>query len=471
MSGFLSTLFNRAKAAKPWWSRSYEGASSGRRALGWSAMRNQHSAAQAARAPLSYRARSLVANNAYAAAAVEAWAAALIGTGIVPTVKAVIAARWLAWTDEADADGVGDFYALTALMVRGMVIDGESFALLINAPAGLRLRVLHPEQVDAALTRPLPNGGRIVNGIEFDAFGTRVAYHIFKDRPELGLGLPLTPVRVPAEDVVHLFRTDFPGQVRGVSWFAPALVRLAELDEWHGAQIMRQKVGALVTGFVTSVDGAVPFDGEQDGSALIGSLEPGAMVVLPPGKDVRFSDPPAIAEEANSFAKITLHEIAAALGLPYEILTGDLSAVNYSSIRAGLVEWRRRIEMVQHNVIVFQALRPIWRRWVTLELLASRIEGEFAAVLAVRWICPRQQWVDPSKDVKAEIDAIGAGLMSRREAVASRGMDIEALDTEIAADQARAKTLGLAFTAGGAAPTALPAPAASDELETEGAAA
>jgi capsid protein len=48
--------------------------------------------------------------------------------------------------------------------------------------------------------------------------------------------------------------------------------------------------------------------------------------------------------------------------------------------------------------------------------------------------------------VQAELDAIAGGLMSRREAVTSRGVDIEALDAEIAADNERAKALGLTFT-------------------------
>lgn len=457
MNGLLSSLFDRAKSALRPSLRSYEGASAGRRASGWGKMANQHSAAQAARGPLAQRGRYMVANNPHAAAAKAAWVAALVGTGIVPAVTDKLAARWTAWTDEADADGVSDFYGLTALMVGGMVVDGEALALMIATPAGLRIRVLHPDQLDASLTRPLPAGGRIVNGVEFDVFGTRVAYWIVKERPEIGLGLNLQPVRVPAEDVVHLFRPDFPGQVRGVSWFAPAILRLAEHDEWHGAQLTRQKVGALLAGVITTNDGSVPFGGEQNGEAIIGSLEPGAMVVLPPGKDVSFSNPPAIAQEANDFARITLHEIAAALGLPYEVLTGDLSAVNYSSIRAGLVEWRRRIEMLQHNVIVFQALRPIWRRWVMIESLAGRIEGRFEDLLTVRWITPKQQWVDPGKDVQAEIDAINAGLMSRREAVAARGMDVGALDAEIAADKAREKQLGLAFTAPAKAGTS-PAP-------------
>jgi len=437
----LTRIFNRL------WKRSYEGASTGRRTSGWGAMRNQHAAAEAARQPLARRARYVVANNPHAAAGRTAHVTSLVGTGIVPAITGPLAARFTAWTDEADADGLSDFSGLTATMIASMVVDGEALALLIATPAGLRIRVLDPDQLDASFTRPLTNGGRIVNGVEFDAFGTRVAYWIVKERPEIGLGLNLTPVRVPAEDVIHMFRVDFPGQVRGISWFAPVLLRLSEHDEWHGAQLTRQKIGALLTGFVTTQDGAVPFNGESHGDALIGSMEPGALNVLPPGKSVSFSDPPAIAQEANDFARLNLREIAAGLGLPYEVLTGDLSSVNYSSMRGGIVEFRRRTEMIQHNVIVFQALRPIWHRWVMIERLAGRIEGRVEDLLPVRWITPKQQWVDPAKDVQAEIDAINAGLMSRREAVAARGMDVAALDTEIAADKAREATLGLTFNA------------------------
>lgn len=448
---FLSNLFSRITSA-PLRRRSYEGAATGRRASGIGSMSNVHGAAQAARVPLMVRARHLEANNAHAAAGVTAWVSAIVGTGIkpqsshpVPALRLALNSRWTAWTDEADADGLGDAYALQALMVRRMIVDGEAFALTMATAAGLRVRVIAPEQVDASLTCLLANGGRIISGVEFDAAGVRVAYHIFKEQPGLGLGVRLTPVRVPAEDVIHLFRQDFPGQVRGLSWFAPVLMRLADLDEWHGAQLTRQKVGALHTGFVTSMDAGVPYPTEAQGDIAIGGLEPGAMVVLPPGKDVRFSEPPAISDEANAFGKITLHEIAAGLGLPYEVF-GDLSSVNYSSIRAGLVEWHRRIEMIQHSTVAFQALRPMWRRWAALEVLSGRIGGTVEEALACTWITPKRQWVDPSKDVAAEIAAIGAGLMSRREAVAARGLDIEEMDSEIATDQARAQALGLSFS-------------------------
>lgn len=162
-------------------------------------------------------------------------------------------------------------------------------------------------------------------------------------------------------------------------------------------------------------------------------------------KPCRFSEPARVGSEVIDFAKVTEREIAVGLGLPAAVLTGDLSEVNYSSIRAGLVEWRRRVEALQHHVLAFQMLRPIWRRWAATEILSGRLATTLDAAMPAKFITPRQQWVDPVKDVAAELDAIEGGLMSRREAVTSRGVDIEALDAEIAADNARATLLGLAF--------------------------
>lgn len=380
---------------------------------------------------------------------------ALIGTGIKPQsshadpdIRASLNLAFEAWTDEADADQLGDFYALQSLMARRLVVDGESFALLVNTDDGFRIRLIDAEQVDASLTRDLAGGGRIVQGVEFDADGQRVAYHVLPERPGMPFAVTsLTPRRVPADQIIHMFRPEAPGQVRGVSWFAPVMLRLADLDQWRDAELMRQKVAAMLAGFVTSADGSgQPFDGEQQGASLLGGLEPGTLKVLDAGQDVRFSEAAKIGAEVIDFAKITEREIAVGLGLPASHLTGDLSDVNYSSIRAGLVEFRRRVEALQHGVIAFQALRPIWRRWAATEVLSGRISTTVEAAMPVKFITPKQQWVDPAKDVQAELDAIAGGLMSRREAVTSRGVDIEALDAEIAADNQRAAGLGLTFT-------------------------
>jgi lambda family phage portal protein len=454
------------------WTRSYDGAGGGRRWRGQPDMVSTLQAMHAARGPLARRARYLAANNALAASGVEAWVSGLVGTGIKaqsghvdPALRGKLNLAHELWTDEADADGLTDAYGLQSVMVRRMVVDGEAFAVLINEGGRLRVRLIDAEQVDASLTRELGDGRRIVQGIEFDAAGRRVAYHILPERPGMPFAvLALTPTRVPAEDVIHLFRPETPGQVRGISWFAPVLLRLADLDSWRDAQLVRQKVAAMLAGFITSTDGSgQPMEGEQSGSTLTGGLEPGTLKFLDPGQTITFSEPARVGAEVIDFAKVTEREIAVGLGVPAAVLTGDLSDVNYSSIRAGVVEWRRRVEALQHGVIAFQAIRPIWRRWATLEVLSGRASGTVEAALPAKFIVPKQAWVDPAKDVAAELAAIQGGLMSRREAVTSRGVDIEALDQEIAADQARADALGLSFTNTTSTTPAPADPAAADE--------
>jgi lambda family phage portal protein len=132
------------------------------------------------------------------------------------------------------------------------------------------------------------------------------------------------------------------------------------------------------------------------------------------------------------------------------VATGDLTQVNYSSIRAGLLEFRRRCEAIQHGVIVHQLCRPIWRAWMDQAALEgalvlpgyTRRRREYQAA---KWIPQGWQWVDPQKEFNALKLAIRAGLTSRSEAISAYGYDAEDVDREIAADNARADELGLVF--------------------------
>jgi lambda family phage portal protein len=399
----------------------------------------------------------LVANNALAASGAQAWGSGLIGSGIVAqsqdpdrAVRETINARHSAWLDRADSDGLRDLYQLQSAMAHSLVVNGEAFAALVTDPdtGELRVKLIDPEAVDAFFDREVDGGNRIVAGIEHDSFGRRVAYHILRD------SYRFERVRVPASEMVHIFRADAPGQVRGVSWFAPVILKLFEHDKASDALGMRLQISAMLMGVTVNAngDGAVPFEGVEDGrGGLEGGIEPGTIKALAPGEDIRWTDPPSLGGESVQFLTLTAREIAAGLGVPYEALTGDLSQVNYSSIRAGLVEWRRKCEAIQHGVIALQALRPIYRRFVTTEILrgalaAPGFESDPEPWLSVKFMPPRNDWVDPAKDVAAEVAAINAGLMSRRQAVAARGYDLEQSDAEIAADNERAASLGLSFT-------------------------
>lgn len=463
MAGALSQIGQRFKAAALAL-RGYEGAGAGRRWRGASEIPYQGAAMTAARGPIGRRARALVANNALAASGAEAWVSNVVGAGIKPqsahpdeAVRSAINAAWDRWTDQADADGLVDFYGLQSMIVRRMVVDGDVFAApTMDGTEGnpVRIRLFDAEQCDPLRFQVLNNNaGRIIAGVEFDAAGRRIAYHLYRERPEFNFWGSLATVRIPANHLMQVFRPEAPGQVRGLSWLAPILLSLSDFDQLADAQLMRQKVAALLTGFIINQNGdAGPFAGDPsaDGAGMDSGLEPGTLKVLAAGQDIRFSDPATIGAESIDFLRLTVRHIAAGLSVPYEVLTGDLSQVNFSSIRAGLLEFRRRVEAIQHNVVVFRFCRPIWERWLTAAALSGEIDGRgFArdprAFMAVKWITPKQPWVDPLKDGRATVESINAGIMSRREAVAERGFDIEQLDAEIAADHERAKRLGLQF--------------------------
>lgn len=451
----------------------YDGAGHGRRTLAW-AVSNPGAVAALAYSQESLRAKSrdLVRRNAWAAAGVEAFVANAIGTGIKPQSMVTDAAQreaiqrlWWDWCEFADANGLTDFYGLQALACRAMLEGGEALVRLRwrrpedGLPVALQIQVLEAEHLPMGMNRELPNGNVIRAGIEFDRLGRRVAYHLYRSHPNDGALAPMSgsggldTVRVPADELIHLFRPLRPGQIRGEPWLARALVKLNELDQYDDAELVRKKTAAMFAGFITRMSPEDNLLGEgsadANGVALAG-LEPGTLQILEPGEDIKFSAPADVGSSYAEFMRQQFRAVAAAMGITYEMLTGDLTQVNYSSIRAGLLEFRRRCEALQHGVIVHQLCRPIWRAWMDQAALEgalplagySRRQREYQAA---KWIPQGWQWVDPQKEFNAMKLAIRAGLMSRSEAISAYGYDAEDVDREIATDNQRADALGLVF--------------------------
>jgi lambda family phage portal protein len=345
---------------------------------------------------------------------------------------------------------------------------------------GLQLQLLEPEHLPTTMNLELPSGNVVRAGIEFDRLGRRVAYHLYRSHPGDGALAPMSgtggmdTVRVPASEIIHLFRPLRPGQIRGEPWLARALVKLNELDQYDDAELVRKKTAAMFAGFITRLAPEDTLMGEgladANGVSLAG-LEPGTMQLLEPGEDVKFSQPADVGASYAEFLRMQFRAVAAAMGITYEMLTGDLTQVNYSSIRAGLLEFRRRCEAIQHGVIVHQLCRPIWRAWMEQAALEGALDlpgfvERKREYLAAKWIPQGWQWVDPKKEFDAMLTAIRAGLLSRSEAISAFGYDAEDIDREIAADNQRADELGLVFDSDprhDKAPIATAAPAPAQE--------
>ncbi|WP_298303003.1 phage portal protein [uncultured Erythrobacter sp.] len=438
-------------------SRRFDAAGGGRRWEGTPSF-GSHGAETLAAAPvIRSRARHAVANNPHAAAAVEALVTGLVGAGITPasrhpeaTARKAVGETFMRWSDRADADGLTDVFGLQAAIATALVIDGEAFAHLTIGEGGFAVRLVPAEFVDEGLSRELGGGARIVAGVEFSSDGKRIAYWVRPADPTDVFATAQEPIRIPASDMLHVYRPMGAGQVRGISWLTPVLLKLGEIDQLSDALLVGTKVAAMHAGFLVdqnNLSGENPFDGDQTGSVLESGLEPGTLRYLPGGYDIKFATPQQ-AQQSVDFMAAELRAVASGLGVPAHLVSGDLSDANYSSLRASMVSFRQRVERIQNHVLIPQFVRPVFERAVIAAVLSGDLDAPDFERSRQDWMSaefypPRMPWVDPQKDAAAVREMLDSKLMSRRQAVAELGWNIEAVDEEIAADRAREAELGL----------------------------
>lgn len=456
-----------AKPLARWASTPYDAVGTHRRVMGWQPDTAAINALlSAAGDELRNKSRDMDRKNAWARNAADSFTANAIGTGIVPqslhpdaSVREKIHSAWKRWTDEADANGLTDFYGLQTQACAESQIGGEVFARLRPRRASdgltvpLQIQLLPAEFCPATKNEQHGTSLYVRSGIEFNSIGKRVAYHLYREHPQekfLMFGGYETR-RIDASEVIHLFKPRLAGQQRGEPWLAPVLALLYDLDKYDSAELIRKQIAAMMAFFIEDRDGGNPLfqtETEDDDGVPIAGIEPGSVITLPDGKTIKISEPTDVGGMYVQFMKAQLRKLAAGLGITYEQISGDLEGVNYSSIRAGLLEFRRRCEAFQHQVMVFQFCRPIWRAWMEQAALAGVIDyadyrANMALYLDVEWRPQAWPWVDPVKDIEAEILAVDNLLKSRTAVIKQTGYDREQVDLEIASDQDSEKRNGL----------------------------
>lgn len=401
---------------------------------------------------LRARSRDLVRNNPMAARAIQSLAGNAIGTGFMLKLPKAVQPYWQAWTEYADADGELDYYGLQNLIARAVFESGECLVRLrqrlpsdgLEIP--LQLQVLEPDHLDDAKSGGLPNGGWIWGGIEFDALGRRAAYWLFPEHPGEVASFrrkSFESKRVPAEYVQHIYEKQRPGQARGVPRLAASMLRLRDLDDYEEAELVRKGYEACFMAIVIGKDGnrtlgqaAVdPQTGKR-----VESITAGMIAYMDDAQDVRFGQPSPMGGYAE-YTRSHLHAIAAGAGTTYEQMTGDLSQVNFSSARVGLIEFRRLIEVWQWLTFVPMHGTRAVRAWEQAARVAGKVRGK---PLPLQWTPPKWDYVDPGKEVAATRDEIAGGLASLSEKLRARGFDPEAVFAEIGTDvQALSEAAGI----------------------------
>lgn len=251
---------------------------------------------------------------------------------------------WAEWSlpEHCTLDGRLGWAELHQTVRRLEPMDGEALLRLVRgAPNrfGFAIQLLDPDQLADELNRELPDRGRpyIRQGVEKDKYGRPVFYHLWDGHPSDGRSG--TPRPIPASEILHLFRVFRPGASRGLPWLHAALESVHVMGGYIESTLVASRMAANAnTYFKPGAEG--DDDDEDELQKLPQDTEPGESYELPPGYDVVFNDPKQPHSEFGAFVKAVHRLIASAGGVSYTSLSGDLEAVNYSSIRAGLLAER-----------------------------------------------------------------------------------------------------------------------------------
>lgn len=348
------------------------------------------------------------------------------------------------------------------LVLRSAARDG---ACLIRKhyPAGNKFRfAIEPieiDQLDVDYTTTNGDGSFVKLGIRYSNDYQVIGYYILRDHPG-ELYQPRAMGKyvefVPADQIIHVYDPERIGQSTGVPWLVSSMTRLKNLAAYEDAEVVASRVSAAKMGFlIPNATATGGYTGADDGHGnKFMDVEPGSIETLPRGYDFKSFDPSHPSTAFAMFVKATLRGISAGLGVSYVSLANDLESVNYSSIRAGLLEEREEWKTCQEWFIEW-FVRPVFEEWLAMAAMNGSLKNAeggpaLPAAKLDKWNQPefkprRWDWVDPLKDLQASVLAVEKGFKSRREIISEGGGDIEDTFQDIAADDELAEEFDLEF--------------------------
>lgn len=382
---------------------------------------------------------------------------------------------WADKKDTCDATGINNFYELQQLLVSSWLMSGDVFVLIQERepvpgkPYRLRLRAIEADRIATpyeAGTAPTiittgknpKNGNTIYDGVEVDKSGMAVAYYIRNTYPYEATQEQTKFVRVEAHgasglpNIIQIMNAERPDQYRGVTFLAPVIEKLLQINRYTEAEITAAIVQSFLTGFVTKNDDAStnPFNEvgagfpEEEASHDPNEYEmgPGTMNYMEAGESITFTDPSHPSTGFDAFVNSIVTQIGAGLDLPKEILLKAFDS-SYSASRAALMEAWKSFNM-HRTWFINDFCNPVYELWLNEAVATGRIDapGYFAdpairaAWLNCEWIGPSQGMLDPTKEIQAEQMACENGFSTHADsALRLNGSDYNSNIEQLAREQ------------------------------------
>lgn len=441
--------FGYAKLKK----RSYSGAGTGRLYASWSPSNYSSDAIlRTTLKTLRARSRELERNNDYAKKFIRMVKTNVVGkSGIMlqcdikkpiennnardpePDVATneEIETSFKEWSKRGNCDVTGEysFRDIQNLAISTLARDGEILIYMVrnfDNKYAFALKLIEADHLDENYNYILSNGNTIKMGIEFDKWGKPASYYLYKKHPgDSPFGYSYgEKIRYAAKDIIHLYITQRISQSRGIPWMHAAMTRLNMLGNYEEAELTGARIAAAKGGFYTR-EGADEYVGDdKEGETPIQQVEPGAFEILPQGWKFDPFDPQHPTTAFKDFEKAILRGIASGVDVSYNYLANDLEGVNYSSIRAGVLDEREVWRDIQRWVID-HFMQTVYENWLYSALVSpeglSHSIADYERLKSVKWQPRGWPWVDPKADMVAAAMAIQFGLNTSTDILGEQG--------------------------------------------------
>tara|TARA_R110001592_G_scaffold358714_1_gene663991 strand:- start:1003 stop:2496 length:1494 start_codon:yes stop_codon:yes gene_type:complete len=351
----------------------------------------------------------------------------------------LIETAWKEWSQlgNCTTNGRLSFLDCQKIFIESLCRDGEVLIRKIkvpDSPFGFQLQFLEADHLDENKNDVYKlTGNKIKMGVETDKYDKPVAYWLFKEHPyDRDYLTQNQHIRVPADEIIHAYLPARAEQTRGISLVATAMANVKMLNGYLEAEIVAARVGASKQGFFISPDGdGYVGDGEHtDTFSPSMNAQAGVFEQLPAGMDFKSFDPTHPTTAFDSFTTSVLRSIASGLNISYHSLSNDLTSVNYSSIRQGALEDRSMYQIYQQFVIE-HFVNPIFQSWLEMAISTGYINlpmGKFDKFSKSVNFIPRSfAWIDPLKEMQANVVGLQNGTMTYADISAAYGRDTEEL--------------------------------------------
>lgn len=402
------------------------------------------------RQKLRDRSRYELANNCYAGSIVRTSAKDLISTGpsleVLTTDKKANAQIEAAFTQWALAVALTEKLYTIALAKRG---DGEGFFVLqsyskIDSPVQLYPRDVECDQFTTPALGTITH--QRVDGVILDEIGKPELWHLLQYHPGDDLVYnPLAYREIPARYVLHWFRKDRPGQVRGIPEITPALELFGEMRRYRRAVLGAAETAASIAAFLKTIAPSADGDVSVDDAFSTMDIERDVMLTLPANTDIGQLKAEQPTTTFDAFIEKLLAEACRTLNVPLNIALGTSQKFNFSSARLDHASYHDslRVERQECERVV---LDPLLRAWLDEAIMIPGLlpAGLDIANLPYAWHWPGFAWLDPLTDAKADTERLTVNrTMTYARFYASRGLDWEDEFEQLAAEKREMQRLGL----------------------------